>query len=328
MTATLHPNLDPDLNEAAEQMLALIGAESVTLEGIGEFRAKLDAVMDQARAEIPPNENVRVEDHQFPGLDGDATLRIRIHRPADQTVPLPCFYHIHGGGMIIGSVEGEEPQMAVFVENVNCVVASVDYRLAPEHPHPTPVEDCYAGLRWVVDNADSLNIDPTRIAVGGESAGGGLAAGTALMARDEGGPANGFQYLVYPMLDDRNQTPSSMEFAGRWPGWPREMNLLGWQALLGDRAGGEDVSPYAAPARASDLSGLPPAYIDVGNLEVFRDEDIEYANRLMQAGVPTEMHVYPGVFHGWELFSPEAPVARRAMELRLGAMRRALWPDS
>ena len=328
MTTTLHPHLDPDLNEAAEQMLALIGGETVTLEGIPEFRAKLDAVLEQARAEIPPNENVVVGDHEFPSLDGEAELRARVYRPADQDGVLPCFYHIHGGGMIIGSIDGEEPQMGVFVEGVNCVVVSVDYRLAPEHPHPAPVEDCYAGLGWVVENAGSLRIDPSRIAVGGESAGGGLAAGTVLMARDRGGPSVGFQYLIYPMLDDRNQTPSSREFAGRWPGWPREMNLLGWEALLGEAAGGDNVSYYAAPARADDLAGLPPTYIDVGNLEVFRDEDIAYANRLMQAGVPTELHVYPGVFHGWELFAPQAPVTKQAFQLRLTAMKRALWPDN
>lgn len=318
-------HLDAELRGAADQMLGLLGGEVVTMEGIPALRQRLEEMMEQAGAAVEPNLAVSSEDRLIPGPDGQE-LRVRVHRPADQSGVLPCFYHIHGGGMILGSVDGEDPQMAVFVVNVGCVVVSVDYRLAPEHPHPAPVEDCYAGLRWVADNADELNIDPARVAVGGESAGGGLAAATVLLARARGGPQVAFQYLIYPMLDDRNITPSSREFSGRWPGWPREMNLLGWEALLGDQSGGEDVSPYAAPARAEDLSNLPPAYVDVGGLEVFRDEDIDYAQRMMEAGVPVELHVYPGAFHGWELFAPEAAVTRRAFELRLGAMRRALHP--
>ena len=190
------------------------------------------------------------------------------------------------------------------------------------------IHDCYAGLQWTVANAAELNIDPTRIAVGGESAGGGLSAGTCLFARDRGGPEIAFQYLIYPMLDDTNTTPSSLEFADGWPGWPREMNLVAWDAYLGDASGSDAVSPYAAPTRATDLSNLPPAYIDVGVLEVFRDEDIDYANRLMQAGVPVELHVYPGVFHGWELATPTAAVTQIATANRRAAMKRALHPDA
>jgi acetyl esterase/lipase len=182
---------------------------------------------------------------------------------------------------------------------------SVEYRLAPEHPHPAPVEDCYAGLKWMVEHAVEIGVDPSRIALAGPSAGGGLAAATALVARDRGGPPLACQILIYPMLDDRNITPSSREFAGI-PGWSREANISGWTALLGDKTGTEDVSPYAAPARASDLSNLPPTLIQVGELEVFRDECVDYALRLMQAGVSTELHVYPGAYHGWEIFVPTA----------------------
>ena len=213
--------------------------------------------------------------------------------------------------------------MVEYAVQLGCVVVSVEYRLAPEHPHPAPVEDCYAGLVWTAKNAAELGIDPDRLAVGGLSAGGGLAAGTVLLARDRGGPALAFQLLVCPMLDDRNVTPSSHEFAEAVV-WNRAANLFGWTALLGDAAGTDEVSPYAAPARATDLSGLPPAYIDVGELEVFRDECVDYAQRLVQAGVSTEFHLYPGAFHGFDGMIPDAEISRRAAAERVVALRRAL----
>ena len=327
MTTTIHPNLDPELIDAAPAMQALLGpSERLTVEGIAAFRAEVAVRLADLAPAPEPNPNVVAEDRLIPGLEGDPEVRVRVHRPANQTTALPCFYHIHGGGMILGTIDGEDPQMALWVEEIDCVVVSVDYRLAPETPHPGLVHDCYAGLQWLASQAAELNIDITRIAVGGESAGGGLAAATVLLARDRGGPAVAFQYLIYPMLDDRNITPSSREFADGWPGWPRELNEVAWRAVLGDQVGGDDVSPYAAPARATDLAGLPPAYIDVGNLEVFRDEDIEFAERLMQAGVPVELHVYPGVFHAWELMAPDAAVSRRAIANRQTAMKRALHP--
>ncbi|MCC6380934.1 MAG: alpha/beta hydrolase, partial [Dehalococcoidia bacterium] len=195
--------------------------------------------------------------------------------------------------------------------------------LAPENPHPAPVEECYAGLVWTVAHAAELGIDAARLAIGGPSAGSGLAAGTALMARDRGGPAIAFQMLIYPMLDDRNVTPSShLETA---PGvWDRETNVSAWKALLGEAAGTEAASPYAAPARAADFSGLPPAFIDVGTADLFCDEDIAYAQRLMQAGVPTELHVYPGAFHGFDGMAPNARVTIAAKALRTAALQRAL----
>jgi len=194
--------------------------------------------------------------------------------------------------------------------------------LAPENPHPAPVEDCYAGLVWTTVHAGELGIDATRLAVGGGSAGGGLAAGTALLARDRGGPALCYQMLIYPMLDDRNTTPSSYEITDVGI-WDRATNLNGWQALLGDQAGTEGVSPYAAPARATDLAGLPAAYLDVGTADLFRDEDIDYAQRLMQAGVPVELHVYPGAYHAFE-FALKARLTQTAHSLRMAALKQAL----
>ena len=308
MTTAIHPNLDPELTDAAPAMQALLGpSEPLTVEGIVAFRAELAVRFADLAPAPETNPNVVAEDRLIPGLEGDPEIRVRVHRPANQTTTLPCFYHIHGGGMIFGTIDGEDPQMALWVEKVDCVVVSVDYRLAPETPHPGLVHDCYGGLQWIASQADELNIDVSRIAVGASR-------------------AVAFQYLIYPMLDDHNITPSSREFADGWPGWPRELNEVAWRAVLGDQVGGGDVSPYAAPARATDLAGLPPAYIEVGNLEVLRDEDIEFAERLMQAGVPVGLHVYPGVFHAWDIMAPDAAVTHRAITNRRAAMKRALHP--
>lgn len=195
-------------------------------------------------------------------------------------------------------------------------ILTVDYRVAPEHPHPTPVEDCYAALCWLAANAAELGVDPKRIAVMGESAGGGLAAAVSLMARDRCGPEPAQQLLLYAMLDDRTVGPD--------PHLPREYlvfnfedNRTGWGALLGSELHTDQVSPYAAPARAADLSGLPEAYVEVGDLDILRDENIAFAQRLMAAGVPTELHVLPGVPHGFDMVAPDAAVSHRVMANRL-----------
>lgn len=325
----IHPAIDPELVpvlDAVRASNAQLHPEPLTVATIPAYRERLYAFL----ATLPPfprNPNVVSETRTVPGPQGESGVRVKIHRPVNQADVLPCYFNIHGGGMFMGSVDGEEPMMSAYVEQVKCVVVSVDYRLAPEHPHPAPVEDCYAALVWTAEHAEELRLDGSRVAVGGFSAGGGLAAATALLARDRRGPGIAFQYLVYPMLDDRNATPSSHEFTGDWPMWPREMNLVGWEALLGDAAGGDDVSPYAAPARAQDLSGLPPAYVDTGGLDVFRDEDLNYAQRLMQAGVPVEFHCWAGLVHGYDLIAPLANATRRSYAVRFAALRRALHPE-
>jgi acetyl esterase/lipase len=320
---SLHPNIDPGLGAALlASPVPLADMSTVRQEDLPDIRAQMNA-MRAAMAPVALDERVTIEDRMVPGPEGEPDIRLRIYRLADQEGAVPGVYWIHGGGMIIGDPEMDDPRMVEYVVQLGCVAVSVDYRLAPEHPHPAPVEDCYAGLVWTAKNAAELGIDPDRLAVGGLSAGGGLAAGTVLLARDRGGPALAFQLLVCPMLDDRNVTPSSREFAEAVV-WNRDANLFGWTALLGDAAGSDDVSPYAAPARATDLSGLPPAYIDVGELEVFRDECIDYAQRLVQAGVSTEFHLYPGAFHGFDGMIPEAEISRRAAAERVVALRRAL----
>jgi acetyl esterase/lipase len=218
--------------------------------------------------------------------------------------------------MIVGNFGLFDAPLSRYVSASGVPMLSVDYRVAPEHPHPVPVEDSYAGLRWLSDHADELGVDPARIAVMGDSAGGGLAAAVALLARDRSGPVVARQILLYPMLDDRNTTPDPeiVPFAG----WSYDDNATGWGALLGNAVGGPEVSAYAAPARATDLSGLPAAYIEVGQLDIFRDEDLEYARRLSLAGVPVEFHLYPGVPHEFDAIAFDSDVAQRA---RAGLIR-------
>ncbi|WP_433439284.1 alpha/beta hydrolase [Nonomuraea sp. CA-141351] len=315
-----HPNLDPEIRAALERTpLPTFDMANLSPEELPGHRAQVNAFLAAAPL---ADTDVVIEDRHVPGPEGAPDVRVRIYRPAQDGEGCPGLYWIHGGGMIIGTPEIDEAMLIGYVEALGCVVVSVDYRLAPENPHPAPVEDCYAGLVWTAKSAGELGIDPDRIAVGGASAGGGLAAATVLLARDRGGPDVAFQLLVCPMLDDRNITPSSHEFTEAVV-WDRTANLFGWTALLGDRIGTDDVPPYAAPARATDLAGLPPAFIDVGELEVFRDEDIDYALRLSQAGVSTEFHLYPGAFHGFDGMVPDTELSKRARAGRLAALKRA-----
>jgi len=205
--------------------------------------------------------------------------------------------------------------VARYVADSRVPMLSVDYRLAPEYPHPTPVEDCYAGLLWLSEHAAELAVDPARIAVMGDSAGGGLAAAVALLARDRGGPALARQILIYPMLDDRTTTPDP-EIAP-FAVWSYDDNRTGWGALLGNAVGGPDVPSYAASARATDASSLPKTYLEVGQLDIFRDEDLAYAQRLSRAGVEVEFHLWPGVPHEFETYAFDTDVARRSRAARL-----------
>ncbi|GAA0137104.1 hypothetical protein YSY43_39450 [Paenibacillus sp. YSY-4.3] len=208
-----------------------------------------------------------------------------------------------------------------FVLDVDCVVVSVDYRLAPEHPYPAAIEDCYATLLWLSNDSNLLNIDVKRIAVAGASAGGGLAAAVSLMARDKEGPSIAFQMLLYPMIDDRNITPSSHEITSHNAVWNRSNNIAAWKMYLGEQT--VEVSPYAAPARAINLAGLPPAYTCVGELDLFRDETIDYVARMARANVPVEFHLYPGCFHGFDVIAPAADVSIHASKEYISALARA-----
>jgi acetyl esterase/lipase len=264
-----------------------------------------------------------VTERLVPGPAGAPDVSLLICRPASAAMPTAAIYYVHGGGMIAGDNRTGMPLRMDWAGELALAVVSVEYRLAPETPHPGPVEDCYAGLSWTADHAGDLGIDPDRIVIAGRSAGGGLAAAAALLARDRGGPALAGQMLMCPMLDDRNDTLSARQMAGRG-GWNQAANQTGWTALLGAAPGGPDVSPYAAPARAGDLSGLPPTFIDVGSAETFRDEDVTYASRIWQAGGVAELHVWPGGFHGFDGMVPQAAVSKAAAAAQLNWLRRLL----
>jgi acetyl esterase/lipase len=273
------------------------------------------------RPPLPPTRTVH-RDQSVPGPDGAPDVTVRIYTVDGAGSRLPCVYWIHGGGYMFGSALMDDPRIDRWVEELECVVVSVEYRLAPEHPYPAPLEDCYAGLVWTYGHAAELGIDPDRIVIAGASAGGGRAAALALLARDRGQVPVAYQLLIYPMIDDRDANVSST-FAA--PVWSRDANRLGWKAYLGTGRDGE-VPAYAAPARATDLRGLPAAFIAVGTVDVFRDEDIDYARRLLEAGVPTELHVYGGAPHGFEMLAATSAVAQRCQGEIDGALRRALHP--
>ncbi|GAA0689795.1 alpha/beta hydrolase [Streptomyces malaysiensis subsp. malaysiensis] len=265
----------------------------------------------------------RVEERSVPGPAGAPDVSLLICRLADAATPVPALYHIHGGGMTVGDNRTGVPEMLDLAQELRLSVVSVEYRLAPGTRHPGPVEDCYAGLVWTAEHAAELGIDRERVIVVGGSAGGGLAAAVALLARDRGGPALLGQVLMCPMIDDRNDTPSARQMTGVGV-WDRAANEAGWTALLGAARGTDDVSPYAAPARAADLSGLPPAFVDVASAETFRDEDVDYARRIWQAGGEAELHVWTGGFHGFDSMAPQAAISRDAWQARLRWLRRLL----
>jgi acetyl esterase/lipase len=286
---------------------------------------KIQAARDMRALMLPPppdRTDVRKEDRLVPGRAGDPQVPVRIYTPtAGASGPRGCVVEIHGGGFLLGNVAMMDPWCQNVAAELDAVVVSVEYRLAPEHPFPAGVEDCYAALCWTAQQAGALGVDAARIAIAGQSAGGGLAAGTALIARDRGFPKLCFQLLEIPELDDRLDTPSMLAFQDT-PLWNRPNAVWSWQHYLGPKHAGE-VSPYAAPARAKDLAGLPPAYVSTMEFDPLRDEGILYALRLLQAGVPVELHSFPGTFHGSSLM-PGAEVSRRGAQEVLAALRRAV----
>ena len=279
------------LQELDPEIAAAVGA--IELDGMN---AKTLTLYRQAFPALPLSEAVARTDHLVPG---EPKVPVRVHRGVGAEGARPCVYSIHGGGYVLGTYAMDDARFDGWCPALGIVGVSVEYRLAPETPYPGPLEDCYTGLKWVYDNADQLGLDRNRIGIAGISAGGGLAAALALLARDRGEVPLAFQLLDCPMLDDRQLTPSS-----RLEGlavWSRDSNEFGWRSYLGELYGQEDVPYTAAPARCRDLSGLPPAFVSVGTVDGFRDEDIDYAVRLNQAGVPCELHVYPGASHGYQI---------------------------
>ncbi|MBU4318270.1 MAG: alpha/beta hydrolase [Proteobacteria bacterium] len=278
----------------------------------------------EMKAILPKMEEVTQKDYLVPGLAGGPDVSVRVYKPGGQTEKLPGFLWIHGGGYVLGGMDGDDYPNKLRVQKTGCVIVSVDYRLAPENPYPAPLEDCHAALQWMFDHADELGIDKSRVAIGGASAGGGLAASLALLVRDRAELKIIFQMLIYPMIDDRNIAPAS-ETRPDTLIWSRAKNLFGWTSYLGRPPGKEDITAYEAAARAKDLSGLPPALVVVGDLDLFVAENIEYARRLICAGIPTELHVYPGAYHGFNGFAPGAAVSRQCNDTCYRALNKALY---
>ena len=315
---TKHSLIDPEF----VPLLSKVPSLNLRPETLTEVRRGAAAQVVPPAIEGPP---VTREELRVPGPDGAPPVRVLVYRPAaTSSVMLPALLHFHGGGFVLFGPEATDGRNRLRAGELGCVVVSVDYRLAPETTFPGPIEDCYAALVWLYRNAETLNVDATRIAVGGESAGGGLAASLALLARDRNQVPLAFQLLIYPMLDDRTGTvpPAAVNESTSTLMWPAEGNRFGWQSLLGREPGTGTVSPYCAAARATSVAGLPPAFLQVGALDVLADETIDYAHRLIRAGVPTELQVYPGFFHGADLL-PGTNIGLRFAKEHNEALRRA-----
>lgn len=320
--ATRRPPFDPDLVTALEKLTAteprVVSPQALAIrrQRYAEAASALDHTAGGA---------VTVEELDVPGPDGGAGVHLTVLRPpAGSPLPLPAIYFIHGGGMVLGDRYAGIGALVPYAADGSAIVVSVEYRLAPEHPYPAQIDDCYAGILWLARNARELGIDPDRIVVMGVSAGAGLATGIALLARDRGFPSISHQILLRPMLDDRMQTHSSQMLDGEGV-WDRNENAFAWGALLGDQ---NEVSPYAAPSRETDLSGLPRTYLDVGSADTFRDETLEYAGRLSAHGVSVDLHVWGGGFHGFENQVPDAAISRICRTVQDEFIRRALAPTT
>lgn len=309
----MRKRVDPELQYVLDLM------PPVDLERYEETRRMLQ----KARKPFNEDPSVGITDRVIDGLEGRPPVRVRVYAPKEKAGPLPGLLWMHGGGYVLGAPEEDDGLCQRFVLEAECVVVSVDYRLAPEHPYPEGLEDCYTALLWLHQEAAALGVNPEAIGAAGPSAGGGLTAALALLARDRGGPKLIFQMPLYPMLDDRNNTPSSLEITENLV-WSHGLNEKAWSLYLKGKNGTDEVPPYAAPARAEDLSNLPYMYTCVGQLDPFRDETLDYVARLCRAGVDVEFHLYPGCYHGFEMFASRAEISRRAAAEYVAAVRRAL----
>jgi acetyl esterase/lipase len=288
-------------------VLEILDSPAPTVETLPALRAASGPAAKMM--DVTVETGVTLTQRTIPGPKGAPDVRLLILTPAGLESSMPALLYFHGGGFIGGSPDIMIGWGSKLAQQVGCVIVLPTYRLAPETPWPGPIEDLYAALCWVSDHAQSLGIDPTRIAIGGGSAGGGHAAALALHVRKFGGPTIMYQLLMFPMLDDR---PVANPYAGEF-GWTREHDRFGWTALLGVPAGSNEVPAEAVPGRVLDLSGLPPAYIGIGALDLFVDANLDYAKRLMHGGVPVELHVFPGGYHGFEFVAPNAAISQVAM---------------
>ena len=311
--------VDPELRAPLEQLRVMFPGGLYAIEDLAE-RRRVDGLLAAEMLEaVKATQTCSTEDALVRGPAGCPDVPVRIYRPRRLRPASPAVFFIHGGGMCLGDLDYEHGTAVRICEELEVLVVSTGYRKAPEHPHPAQVDDCYAALSWMSRNATSLDFDPDRLAVFGGSAGGNLALAVALKARDLGGPALSYVMALYPMVDHRPPTAPVDEDTAVGP-WDRRANTEAWDWFLA----GREPDGYAAPLHADDLSGLPPTFVDVGTADLFRDENLALAQRLLAAGVSTELHVYPGVYHAAEHFSPDAEVARHIWQVRFRALRRAL----
>lgn len=310
--------VDPEVAAAIAPIVEAMAAKAPPPAGDWQTRRKaIEKLFSGVTGSWPSPPDVEVTQLAATAGDG-STIPMRLYRKSGSS-PGSLAVYLHGGGMITLGVDSHDPICRRYTADSGVPLLSVDFRFAPEHPYPTPVEDCYAALRWAADHAGELDVDPARIAIMGDSAGGCLAAGVALVARDRGGPVLCSQILIYPMLDDRTTVPDPE--IDPFSFWSTDDNITAWGCVLGDAAGGDGISSYAAPARAQDLSALPPAYVEVGQLDIFRAEDLDYAERLGRAGVGVELHVHLGAPHAFDVFAPQSAVAVRAMADRIRVLK-------
>ena len=310
MNQDLTELLDPEIKGPIRKMLSQIPQVSYSYDNLPAIRASAKEMKAVMNAQMPDIPGVIIENRKVPGPKNSADILVRIYRSEKRTGLLPTLLWIHGGGYILGDIDQDDFSAKQLTLAGECVVVSVEYRLAPEHPYPVPLDDCYAALKWTSRNADELSVDRSRIAIGGASAGGGLAAGLAVLARDRGEVNVIFQLLVYPMINDCNVATAS-DVLPDTVLWTREKNLFGWRSYLGCKPGGVDISCYAAVYRVKNLKGLPKAYITVGDIDLFAEEDIDFSRRLIAAGIPTELHVYPGGCHAFDGMVPDADISKR-----------------
>ncbi|MBB4686573.1 alpha/beta hydrolase [Amycolatopsis jiangsuensis] len=314
--------IDPEVAAAIAALPKNSKGTLLDYSDIPALREQLRAAA--AAAETPPQDpRVAVETLLLDRVDG-SQLAVVLYRPVDGPETQPAILWFHGGGQVLG---GEPHHDAEYLTSLalacECVVAAVDYRVAPETPAPGGAEDGYLAYTHLCKHAADHDLDPTRIGLAGASGGGAPATVTALMVRDREAPVPRVLSLLYPMLDDRNETPSSHEVTDIGV-FDRQENLYAWAAVLGDRAGAPDLHPYCAPGRATDLSGFPRTFLAVGQYDVFRDENIDFARRLIAAGVSVDLHVYGGAVHAWDRFAPETALARTFAQTWHNSVRHSL----
>jgi acetyl esterase/lipase len=313
--------LDPELVEPLKALMEATGG-GFDLGDIPGTREMVNGMIAAVNAEAPPIAGVTTEDRKAPSSEAGVEVPVRLYRPEDPAGSLPVLVWMHPGGFVIGSIEMDDLWARQLVRDIGCAIVSVDYRLSPEHPYPAALEDCHGVLEWTAANAGTLGFDAGKIAVGGASAGGGLACGLSLLARDRGGVRPMFQYLFYPAIDDSNIEPVS-ETIPENLFWSRENTRVGWNAYLEGREGSLDVPEYAAIVRARDLNGLPDAFIGIGTADMFLAENIDYAERLAATGARVDLKVYPGAFHAFDSFAPMARVSQQFASDRTEALRQA-----